>query len=178
MTNANARKVGWVLVVLLLSASALAAHITIRSLTVLAGEAVPAFPLGQPAAASSLPAEVLINPEDLAKLLQSPTGERPLLIHVGFYVLYTQAHIPGSEYIGPTSQPEALEKFRKRVERLPRKKLIVLYCGCCPWSHCPTARPAYDALHSLSFTKVKVLFIPNNFGEDWIAKGYPVEKGQ
>jgi hypothetical protein len=141
-------------------------------------EAAPAFPPGQSAAASSLPADVQISPEDLAKLLQSPAAQKPMTIHVGFYVLYTQAHIPGSEYIGPASQPEELENLRKRVEPLPRKKFIVLYCGCCPWNHCPTLKPAYEALHSMGFTKLKVLYIPNNFGQDWVNKGFPVEKGQ
>ena len=141
-------------------------------------EAAPAFPPGQWAPASSLPADVQISPEDLAKLLQSPAAQKPMTIHVGFYMLYTQAHIPGSEYIGPASQPEELEKLRKRVEPLPRKKFIVLYCGCCPWNHCPTLRPAYEALHSMGFTKLKVLYIPNNFGQDWVNKGFPVEKGR
>ena len=141
-------------------------------------EAPPAFPPGQSAAASSLPANAQIAPEDLAKILQSSAGEKPIMIQVGFYPLYAQAHIPGSEYIGPASQPEVVEKLRKRVEPLPRKKYIVLYCGCCPWNHCPTLRPAYEALHSMGFTKLKVLYIPNNFGQDWVNKGFPVEKGQ
>lgn len=138
----------------------------------------PASPHGIPPDASSLSAEVLINPEDLVKILQSPKGEKPLLIHVGFHVLYSQGHIPGSEYIGPASQEEMVEKLRKRVESLPRGKFIVLYCGCCPWVNCPTVKPAYEALHSMGFTKLKVLYIANNFGRDWIYKGYPVEKGQ
>ncbi len=140
--------------------------------------AAPAFPSGQSGPASSLPADVQIAPEDLAKILQSSAGEKPIMIHVGFYPLYAQAHIPGSEYIGPASQPEGLEKLRKRVEPLPRKKFIVLYCGCCPWNHCPTLRPAYEALHSMGFTKLKVLYIPNNFGQDWVNKGLSVEGGQ
>jgi len=93
-------------------------------------------------------------------------------------MLYAQAHTPGSEYVGPASQPDELEKLRKRVESLPRNKFIVLYCGCCPWNHCPTLRPAYDALHSMGFTKLKVLYVPNNFGLDWVDRGFPVEKGQ
>jgi len=128
--------------------------------------------------ASPLPSEVLINPERLTKLLQTPSGEQPMLIHVGFHMLYTQGHIPGSEYIGPASQQDTLEKFRRRVEQLPRKKSIALYCGCCPWDHCPTVSSAYEALHSMGFSGVRVLYIPNNFGRDWIEKGYPVEKGQ
>jgi len=140
--------------------------------------AAPASPHGNPPDASSLSADVLINPEDLAKILQSPKGEKPLIIHVGFHVLYSQGHIPGSEYIGPASQEEMVEKLRKRVESLPRGKFIVLYCGCCPWTNCPTVKPAYEALHSMGFTKLKVLYIPNNFGRDWIYKGFPVEQGQ
>ena len=140
--------------------------------------AAPAGPHPHPPDASSLPAEVLISPEDLAKILQSSQGEKPLLIHVGFHMLYVQAHIPGSEYIGPASQEDVLDKLRKRVESLPRGKFIVLYCGCCPWVNCPTVNPAYEALHGKGFTKVKVLYIPNNFGRDWLFKGYPVAKGE
>jgi hypothetical protein len=29
----------------------------------------------------------------------------------------------------------------------------------------------------MGFTKVKVLYIPGNFGMDWVEKGYPVAKG-
>jgi rhodanese-related sulfurtransferase len=121
---------------------------------------------------------VLVSPEDLVKILQSPKGEKPLTIHVGFRALYVQAHIPGSEHLGPASQAEIVDKLRKRVEPLPRGKFIVLYCGCCPWTHCPTVKPAYEALHSMGFTKLKVLYIADNFGRDWMYKGYPVEKGE
>lgn len=135
----------------------------------------PASPHGSPPDASSLNPDVLINTEDLAKILQSPKAESPLIIHVGFQALYSQGHIPGSEYIGPASEEENVEKLRKRVQSLPRGKFIVLYCGCCPWTHCPTVKPAYAALHSMGFSKLKVLYIPNNFGRDWVYKGYPVE---
>jgi hypothetical protein len=179
VTNArNVFKVASVFATLTFLASVLTPAIKAPPILAAPAEAAPAFPPGQSAAASSLPADVLISPEDLAKLLQSHTGEKPLTIHVGFYVLYSQAHIPGSEYIGPASQEEVLAKLRRRVEPLPRKKFIVLYCGCCPWNHCPTVKPAYETLHSMGFTKLKVLYIPNNFGQDWVNKGFPVEKGQ
>ena len=58
------------------------------------------FPIYQ---ATSLPSSQLINPEELVEILQSPKGEKPLMIQVGSHVLYQQAHIPGSEYIGPAS---------------------------------------------------------------------------
>lgn len=128
--------------------------------------------------ASLIPASRLINPDDLVKILQSSKSEKPLMIQVGSHVLYSQAHIPGSEYIGPASSEYGLQALRKRVEPLPRKKFIVLYCGCCPWNHCPNVKPADDALQAMGFTNVKVLYIAGNFGMDWVEKGYPVAKGE
>ena len=127
--------------------------------------------------ASLIPASRLINPEELVKILQSSKGEKPLMIQVGSYVLYEQAHIPGSEYIGPGSSEIGLQQLRAHVQSLPRKKFIVIYCGCCPWSHCPNVKPADDALRAMGFTNVKVLYIPGNFGMDWVEKGFPVAKG-
>jgi rhodanese-related sulfurtransferase len=120
----------------------------------------------------------LINPEDLVKLIQSPGKDKPLMIQVGSHVLFAQAHIPGSEYIGPASTESGIQQLRKRVDSLPRTKLVVLYCGCCPWGHCPNVKPADDALQSMGFTNVKVLYISDNFGTNWVDKGYPVAKGE
>jgi hypothetical protein len=92
-------------------------------------------------------------------------------------VLFSQAHIAGSEYVGSASTESGLQQLRKRVESLPRTKFVVIYCGCCPWSHCPNVKPADDALQAMGFTNVKVLYIANNFGADWVDKGYPVAKG-
>ena len=143
--------------------------------TRLGGATAAMFPAYQ---ATSLSSSQLINPEELVKILQSPKGEKPIMIQVGSHVLYAQAHIPGSEYIGPASSESGLQQLRKRVEALPRRKFIVIYCGCCPWSHCPNVKPAGDALHAMGFTNVKVLYIPGNFGMDWVEKGYPVAKGE
>jgi thiosulfate/3-mercaptopyruvate sulfurtransferase len=128
--------------------------------------------------ASLIPASRLINPEELVKILQSPKGEKPLMIQVGSHVLYEEAHIPGSEYIGPASREIGVQQLRVRVQPLPRKKFIVIYCGCCPWNHCPNVKPAADALQAMGFTNVKVLYIADNFGADWVSKGYPVAKGE
>jgi len=129
------------------------------------------------AQATLIPASRLIKPEELVKLLQASNGEKPLLIEVGSHVLYSEAHIPGSEYIGPASSDTGLQQLRKRMQSLPRGKFIVIYCGCCPWGHCPNVKPADDALQAMGFTHVKVLYIGNNFGTDWVDKGYPVAKG-
>lgn len=120
----------------------------------------------------------LIQPEELAKIVQSPKGGSPLIFHVGYRVLYLQAHIPHSEYIGPASEPDGVQRLRQRVQRLPRTQYIVIYCGCCPWSKCPNVNPAYNELRTLGFRNVKVLHIGDNFGKDWVDKGYPVAKGE
>ena len=124
-----------------------------------------------------IPSSALIQPADLAQLIQSNKADKPLLIQVGYHVLYAQAHISGSEYIGPATSDAAIAKLRKRLNPLPKNKLIVIYCGCCPWSHCPNLQPAYDALKAMGFTNLKVLYIADNLGTDWVDKGYPVEKG-
>jgi thiosulfate/3-mercaptopyruvate sulfurtransferase len=135
---------------------------------------VPIFAAAQ---ASSIPSARVIQTDELLKMMEGKTGEKPLVIQVGSRVLYEQAHIPGSEYIGPASSEEGVEQLRKRVEPLSKAKLIVLYCGCCPWSHCPNVKPAYDLLAGMGFMNVKVLYIANNFGTDWVDKGYAVTKG-
>ncbi|MCE9579087.1 MAG: rhodanese-like domain-containing protein [Deltaproteobacteria bacterium] len=134
-----------------------------------------------PAPAPSAPAPASsgipsIEPADLAAQLDT-AQPRPLLFQVGFKKLYEQAHIPGSEYFGPGNDEAAIGRLRDRVTSLPRDTPIVVYCGCCPWERCPNVKPAYALLHELGFTRAKVLSIPNNFGDDWAAKGYPVASG-
>jgi thiosulfate/3-mercaptopyruvate sulfurtransferase len=124
----------------------------------------------------SIPTAQLITPETLSKSLQS--AHKPLLLAVGPHSLYAQAHIPGSEYMGAGSSEAGQQKLRERVKALPHNTAIVIYCGCCPWGHCPNMRPAFQELKALGFTNVKALYITDNFGTDWVDKGYPVAKGE
>ena len=64
----------------------------------------------------------LINPEDLLNILQSPKGQKPLILNIGPHLLYMQAHIPGSEYIGAGSESQGIESLRRRVKPLPHNK--------------------------------------------------------
>lgn len=118
-----------------------------------------------------------IQPAELAKVLQAGKA-KPLILSVGPRLLYQQAHITGAEYIGATSSLEGIAALRERVKNVPKEKAIVVYCGCCPWSHCPNVRPAYAELVKLGFKNVKALYIGNNFGTDWVNAGYPTAKGQ
>jgi len=128
--------------------------------------------------ASSIPTGQLIQPDELNRLLQTPAAEAPLILQVGSRMMFAQAHIPRSEYAGPGSQDAGLDGLRQRVAQLPRRTFIVLYCGCCPWNRCPNVAPAYKLLHDMGFSRVKVLYIANNFGADWANRGFPVASGQ
>lgn len=160
--------------IVLVGAVASVAAVRANTQTRAGGKTRSMFPFYQ---ATSFPASQLINPEELVNILRSPKREKPLMIQVGSHVLYQQAHIPGSEYIGAASSESGIQQLRKRVEPLPRNKFIVLYCGCCPWNHCPNVKPADDALRAMGFSNLKVLYFANNFGTDWVDKGYPVAKG-
>ncbi|HEY2471744.1 MAG TPA: rhodanese-like domain-containing protein [Terracidiphilus sp.] len=127
--------------------------------------------------ATTVPQAQLLQPAELAKMLNAHGSERPVMLQVGSFVMYQQAHIAGSGYAGPGSQTTGLQLLEKMAAHLAKDKLIVIYCGCCPWNHCPNIGPAYKKLHDLGFRNVKALYIAKNFGEDWVAKGYPSEKG-
>jgi len=117
----------------------------------------------------------LIRPEEFVEVLRS-SAPKPLILNVGPQMLYRQAHIPQAEYIGDGSSEQGRARLQQRVESLPRDASIVLYCGCCPWSHCPNVKPAYGELERMGFTNVKMLKIDNDFGTDWIEKGYPIDR--
>ncbi|HTB96374.1 MAG TPA: rhodanese-like domain-containing protein [Terracidiphilus sp.] len=142
--------------------------------TVLAGMAqVP--PANSPTSASAIPQNALVQPADVAKMLQS--GGKTVIFQVGSHLMFSQAHIPGAEYAGPDSQAVGLDLLASKVAALPKNALIVIYCGCCPWNRCPNMGPAYQRLLALGFTNVKAMYVASNFGDDWVGKGYPVEKG-
>jgi 3-mercaptopyruvate sulfurtransferase SseA len=128
--------------------------------------------------AASIPADKLIQPADLAAQLKSATGAKQLILQVGFKAMYDQAHIPGAEYVGPGNTADGLQLLRNRVAKVAKDSAIIIYCGCCPWSRCPNMAAAYDVLQELGFTNVKAVYIAENFGTDWVDKGYPVAKGQ
>lgn len=130
----------------------------------------------QPPAATSIPRADLVQPAALAALMKS-AAPQPLILHVGFQTLYEQAHIPGSEYVGAASEEAGIQQLHERTAKLDRDAAIVIYCGCCPWTHCPNVAAAYRALHAQGFVHVKVLYVAANFGENWVDQGYPVTSG-
>jgi thiosulfate/3-mercaptopyruvate sulfurtransferase len=135
-------------------------------------------PASEPLSAMTVPQARLMQAAELVRLLKTNGVDRPLMLQVGSHVMFAQAHIPGSAYAGPGSQTAGLQLLEKAVASTSKNKMIVIYCGCCPWNHCPNIGPAYKRLRDLGFTNVKALYIANNFGDDWAARGYPVDKGE
>jgi thiosulfate/3-mercaptopyruvate sulfurtransferase len=94
-------------------------------------------PAVAPLSAGTVPKARQMQPVDLAEMLKAGKGERPQMLQVGSHVMFEQAHIPGSLYAVPGSQAAGLHLLEKAVASMPKGKLIVLYCGCCPWNRCP-----------------------------------------
>lgn len=126
--------------------------------------------------ADSIPAEKLVQPADWATRVKEGSAAGTLMLHVGFKTMYDQAHIPGSEYAGPGNTAAGLDVLRNRVANLAKDAPILIYCGCCPWERCPNMAAAWDVLVELGFTHVQAMVIEDNFGTDWVEKGFPTAR--
>lgn len=119
----------------------------------------------------------LLLPKDLLAE-GKPGGSSYVVYQVGFPFLYRAGHIPGSIFVGSGKDPEGIEALKKAASSLPKGKKLLLYCGCCPLDVCPNIRPAWEAIQKLGFSDAKILYLPHDFVQDWIRKGYPTEKGE
>lgn len=111
----------------------------------------------------------LIEPAALAKLM-AEKNNTPTVYSIGF-----GAGIKNSIVLGPASDSTNLQKWKDTLEKLPKDANIVIYCGCCPFEHCPNVRPAFKLLNDMHFTNAKLLNLSHNLKADWIDKGYPVQ---
>lgn len=112
----------------------------------------------------------LIEPAQLAQTMQSGK-DIPVIISVG-----PGATIPNSIATGMTKEKDNVDTLKSKLSSLPKDTKIVIYCGCCPFEHCPNVRPAIATLKEMKFTNYKLLDLPHNIKADWIDKGYPVIK--
>lgn len=112
----------------------------------------------------------LMQPAVLAEKMNAGK-DVPVIISVG-----PGATIPKSIDIGMVKEKENLDKLKKELQALPTDTKIVVYCGCCPFEHCPNVRPALDVLKEMKFTNYQLLNLSHNLKTDWIDKGYPVSK--
>lgn len=114
-------------------------------------------------------ANQLLSPAVLAEKIQQKSA--PIIISVG-----PGAIIPNSVDIGMAGNAANCEKLKNYLKGIDKNKEIVVYCGCCPFEHCPNVRPAFSLLNSLGFQNAKLLNLSTNIKTDWINKGYPVNQ--
>ncbi len=112
----------------------------------------------------------LTAPSDLAATLKSNKNV-PIMFSIG-----PGAIIPNSIDIGMVKDEKNMDKFREQISKLPKTANILIYCGCCPYKHCPDVRPAIALLKNMKFTNYHLLDLPQNIKTDWIAKGYPTKE--
>ena len=111
----------------------------------------------------------LMNPSELSTILKE---NKPVPV---IYSIGPGAIIPHSKDIGMIKEADNMKLFKDELGKLPKDTQIVVYCGCCPYEHCPNVRPAVQLLKEMKFTNFKLLDLPHNIKIDWINKGYPVE---
>jgi len=151
--------------------------------TVLAAALFPAEPeepgARQQASAEPWSSAEILKPDALAGAIKPGKDAKPAvtIVYVGFRTLFEGAHVPGAVFHGTASSATGMAELRKWLADQPRSVDIVIYCGCCPFDHCPNIRPAYKALREMGFEKVRVVVMPTSFNADWVEKGYPIEKG-
>lgn len=112
----------------------------------------------------------LIEPATLAASLTS-NKDLPIIFSIG-----PGAVIPNSIDIGMVKDAKNMDEFKARIGKLPKSSNIVVYCGCCPFDHCPNVRPAIAFLKGKKFTNYHLLDLPHNLKTDWIDKGYPADQ--
>ena len=113
----------------------------------------------------------LLDPFDLAKTLNNSKASELYIYSIG-----PGATIKSSIDIGPAQNKENLNKLKEQLSKLPKDANIVVYCGCCPFEHCPNIRPAFTLLNEMKFTNQKLLNLRHNIKVDWIDKSFPVNK--
>ena len=113
----------------------------------------------------------LLDPEDLAKIINEAKSNQLVIFSIG-----PSAMIKGSNDIGPAKDSGNLIKLKQELKKLPKGATIIIYCGCCPFEHCPNIRPAFSLLNEMKFSNHKLLNLEHNIKIDWINKGYPTIK--
>ena len=113
----------------------------------------------------------LMQPADLAAILNNPSAKKPIILSIGF-----GGGIKDSKEMGAARDQVNLDKFKAELSKPPKGADLVIYCGCCPFEHCPNVRPAFALMNEMKFTNHKLLNLSTNLKKDWIKKGYPMNE--
>lgn len=112
----------------------------------------------------------LIQPAALASMITAKTGSKPVILNIG-----PLQDIKGAVNIGSTAGKAGLDKMSKALADVPKDRMVVIYCGCCPFRNCPNIRPAFSLLKEKGFKNPKLLNLPQNLKTDWTDYGYPMD---
>ena len=115
-------------------------------------------------------AKDLMEPEALASMLSNPGTQKPVIFNIG-----PLANIKGAIAIGSTNNKANMDKLSKALASVPKDKMVVIYCGCCPFRTCPNIRPAFNLLKEKGYKKPKLLNLKQNLKVDWTDYGYPMD---
>lgn len=108
---------------------------------------------------------VLLPMADFVRKFQA--HEHMVVLDARTQAEYLTGHIPGAVNI-PLSQ------FEQDQSSLPRDQFLVVTCGCCEFSKCPTVVPAAKKLLDLGFTNLAALQLPLGL-DSWEEAGLPLE---
>ncbi|WP_242918740.1 rhodanese-like domain-containing protein [Pontibacter liquoris] len=112
----------------------------------------------------------IMDPAKLAQLLQDKNQKNdPLILNIGFV-----NNIKGAVGVGASSNEEGLAALQNYLKKVPKDKMVVFYCGCCPYDKCPNVRPAFALLKQQGYKNARLLDLPVNLKTNWISKGYPM----
>ena len=112
----------------------------------------------------------LLEPSELAARLSHPSANSPLIVCVG-----PSGLIKGSVETGPAQKSQNLDSLKKLLQKEDRNREVIIYCGCCPFQHCPNVRPAFTLLNEMHFTHARLLNLSHNIKVDWLDHKYPVK---
>lgn len=115
--------------------------------------------------------EQIKDAAELAKIIKDPKAVKPAIFNVG-----PMPQIKGAVKSGIGASLSGQEQFEYDISKLPKNKEVIVYCGCCKLKTCPNIKPVLDMLNTKGFKNAKVLNLPNNLQEDWIDKGFPMDK--
>ena len=116
----------------------------------------------------------LMEPQVLVNLINSDKGNSaPVILNIG-----SVGTIKGAIDIGPASEADGIAELKKQFKNIPKSKLVVVYCGCCPLFKCPNVRPAFRLLAAEGYTNIRVLNLKTNLQTDWVNKKYPMDEGE
>jgi hypothetical protein len=111
----------------------------------------------------------LLDPSVLVQQLNLPESQRPVVIDVGPAGVIRYAAVTG-----PTHEKDGIKNLAQMLQKIPKEKEVVIYCGCCPFDKCPNVRPAFKMLLDMGFKDPRLLNLPHNLKADWIDQGYPL----